>query len=165
LIEELGKGGESIIYRLLPYLPIEIVAKMPLTEDFKDLLMEDHLLKMISHKDYVCNVMEEIIEYNKEKSKIVGLISIVECAKNDLTKITDIWLNEEKAKVKIEHFSLHKLAYFGLKAMEAMCYLHRKNVYFGDMKPDNLLVFRDYKVKLGDLGISIKLPDDCPDSY
>jgi serine/threonine protein kinase len=44
--------------------------------------------------------------------------------------------------------------------MEAMSYLHSKNVYFGDMKPENLLVFRDYKVKLGDFGVSMKLPDD-----
>jgi nitrogen regulatory protein PII len=68
---------------------------MPITENkldyyqcYEDLLMEDHLLKMISHTDYVCNVIEEIIEYNKFKNKIVGLISIVECAKNDLVKLT-----------------------------------------------------------------------------
>jgi serine/threonine protein kinase len=48
--------------------------------------------------------------------------------------------------------------------MEAMSYLHSKNVYFGDMKPENLLVFRDYKVKLGDFGVSIKLPDDIKDT-
>lgn len=44
--------------------------------------------------------------------------------------------------------------------MEALDYLHSKNVYFGDMKPENLLVFRNYKVKLGDFGVSIKLPDN-----
>ena len=34
------------------------------------------------------------------------------------------------------------------------------SVYYGDMKPANVLVFRDYSVKLGDFGISIKLSED-----
>ena len=59
--------------------------------------MEDHLLKMISHNDYICQVMEEIIEFNNEKDQIVGLICIVECAKNDLSKIVKIWKNEHEA--------------------------------------------------------------------
>ena len=35
--------------------------------------------------------MEELIEYNAKTEKIVRLISIVECAKNDLKKIATIW--------------------------------------------------------------------------
>jgi hypothetical protein len=31
-IEKLGQGGESTIYRLIPYLPVEIIAKLPLIE-------------------------------------------------------------------------------------------------------------------------------------
>jgi serine/threonine protein kinase len=42
--------------------------------------------------------------------------------------------------------------------MEAMAYLHQNNIYYGDMKPENLLLFKDYKIKLGDLGISLKIP-------
>ena len=34
-------------------------------------------------------------------------------------------------------------------------------MYYGDMKASNLLVFRDQKVKVGDLGISIKLNSDA----
>ena len=33
---------------------------------FEGLLMEDHLLKMITNDEYICNVMEEIIEYNED---------------------------------------------------------------------------------------------------
>lgn len=40
--------------------------------------------------------------------------------------------------------------------MNALQYFHQKGIYYGDMKPQNLLVFRDQRVKLGDLGISIK---------
>ena len=44
--------------------------------------------------------------------------------------------------------------------MEALNYLHENNVYFGDMKPENLLIFKNYKVKLGDLGVSLKIPNN-----
>jgi serine/threonine protein kinase len=46
--------------------------------------------------------------------------------------------------------------------MEAMNYVHSKNVYFGGMKPQNLLVFRDYSVKIGDFGVSMKIPNSSP---
>lgn len=60
---------------------------------------------------------------------------------------------------RVEFYSVEKLAYFCLKAMEAIAYLHENNIYFGDMKPENMLVFKDYRLKLGDLGVSLKFPD------
>ena len=33
-------------------------------------------------------------------------------------------------------------------------YLHKKGVIFGDMKPQNLLVFKNNNIKFGDFGIS-----------
>lgn len=63
------------------------------SELFKDLLMEDGLLKMVKHKDYIADVLEEVLLYNKETKKIVGFISIVEQAKFDLKKIVSIWKN------------------------------------------------------------------------
>ena len=44
--------------------------------------------------------------------------------------------------------------------MLGVLYLHQKNIFYGDMKAPNLLVFRDQRVKLGDLGISVKLNED-----
>lgn len=46
------------------------------------------------------------------------------------------------------------------KALECIVYLHSKNIYYGDMKPHNLLIFKDYRVKIGDFGVSIKIPSD-----
>ena len=43
--------------------------------------------------------------------------------------------------------------------MKALDYLHSKNVYYGDMKPENVLIFKNYQVKLGDFGVSIKLQE------
>jgi serine/threonine protein kinase len=47
-----------------------------------------------------------------------------------------------------------------LKAIEALNYVHSQKVYYGDMKPQNLLVFRDMSIKLGDFGVSVKVPDN-----
>lgn len=41
--------------------------------------------------------------------------------------------------------------------MLAIEYLHKNNVYYGDMKPANILIFEDMSVKLGDFGCAMKL--------
>lgn len=51
---ELGKGGESLILRIEPFLPIEAVVKIPLISeegegDFDSLLLEDGYLRMAAH--------------------------------------------------------------------------------------------------------------------
>ena len=39
--------------------------------------------------------------------------------------------------------------------------MHERSLYYGDMKGPNLLIFRNQNVKLGDLGISVKMdPED-----
>jgi len=50
-----------------------------------------------------------------------------------------------------------------MKAIEALAYLHANDIYYGDMKPENLLLFKDYRIKLGDLGVSIKISNDASD--
>src|SRR5579875_3306431 len=97
--------------------------------------------------------------YNKQKDVVLGMVALIECAKNDLSKVIKIWQDKQKSDEKVEYFSEKKLAYFCIKAMEAMAYLHSNNIYFGDMKPENLLLFKDYRIKLGDLGVSMKIPD------
>lgn len=51
------------------------------------------------------------------------------------------------------------MVYICLQTLQGIAYLHKNGVYFGDMKPENLLVFRNMAIKLGDFGISMKLPD------
>jgi len=46
----------------------------------------------------------------------------------------------------------------------ALNYLHSIGVAYCDMKPQNLLVFRNERVKLGDFGICIKL-DPATEDY
>ena len=86
MVKLLGEGGQSRVYRIEPFLPLEIVAKIPKPDankiltnrEYMDLLLEDQLMKMVAHEDHVCQVLEEIIEYNENKDEIVSMISIVE---------------------------------------------------------------------------------------
>ena len=70
---------------------------------------------------------------------------------------------EEFQKKKIwiyEDFSEEKMIYITLRVMMAIQYLHSKNVVFMDLKPQNILIFRDWQVKLGDFGGAIRIRDD-----
>lgn len=166
----LGKGGEAVVFSVTPYLPMEVIAKVPLAKEgdcqvFADLLQENHLLKLLANKDYVCEVLEEVALYNSKHDKIIGMVALIESASNDLSKVIKTWKNEDLSFKRLEFFSENKLAYFCLKAMEAISFLHVNNVYFGDMKPENLLLFKDYRVKLGDFGVSMKIADNAtPDT-
>jgi serine/threonine protein kinase len=44
--------------------------------------------------------------------------------------------------------------------MQALEYLHSENIYYGDMKEANLLIFRDFSVKIGDFGVCIKMKEN-----
>lgn len=56
-----------------------------------------------------------------------------------------------------ENYSHEKIGFYFFQTLAALQFLHLNDFYYGDMKPANLLVFNDGRVKIGDLGISIKL--------
>ncbi len=41
--------------------------------------------------------------------------------------------------------------------MMSLVYLHTKGVFYGDMKPQNILIFKNQSVKLGDFGMSLEI--------
>ena len=64
----LGKGGENMIFRINPFIPLEVIAKVTLSEgSFNDILMENHFIRLAYHEDYICNVYEEVIAYSEEE--------------------------------------------------------------------------------------------------
>ena len=83
----------------------------------------------------MCKVHEEIIAYSQDQKKILFLVAIIESAENDLLNMCKVWGSEEKSEDKVDFFTPEKLEYICLKAMQALNYLHSKNIYYGDMKP------------------------------
>ena len=46
------------------------------------------------------------------------------------------------------------------RAAIAIDYIHSKNMCYSDLKKDNLLIFKDLNVKLGDFGFSQYFPEE-----
>jgi hypothetical protein len=65
-VKLLGKGGENMIFRVNSFLPVEIIAKVPLNQDsFSDLILEDQFIKLVYDPEFICKIIEEIILFNK----------------------------------------------------------------------------------------------------
>ena len=46
--------------------------------------------------------------------------------------------------------------FYSICTMEALDYLHSQRIYFGDMKPQNILIFKNMQVKLCDFGCAVR---------
>jgi serine/threonine protein kinase len=127
--------------------------------DYSGIMEESMALKLTPLESHICLVKEELIEYNPDTGMIICYCVVVERATNSLNKLIGIWGDaEERARMK-ENFSEEKIASIFYNSVYGLAFLHSKDIFYADMKPDNLLVFRDMQVKLGDLGITCKL--DC----
>lgn len=104
LIDEvsfLGKGGENMIFRINPFLPLEVIAKVTLSVgNLHDILTENHFIRLCENEEYICTVYEEVIAYSEEENKIKALVAIIGCAENDLFKMVEMWLDPKKAEDK-----------------------------------------------------------------
>ena len=68
-VEYLAAGGENVVFRMNPFVPVEVIAKATKSiESFNEILLENHFLRLAFNEKYVCKVFEEIVAYS-EKSK------------------------------------------------------------------------------------------------
>eukprot|EP00347_Sterkiella_histriomuscorum_P017952 403347355 len=168
-ISEIAKGGESIVYKL-DHLGIEeVVIKQSVTntnnkidEVIKQFILTNQMaetqqLKLLQSDKYIAKVKEEIIEYDGDNNIIKNYLVVVERARFSLRDLLKIWNNQELSDKFYEYYSPEKIAYYFYQAIQIMAYLHSRDIYYGDMKPHNLLVFKDQLIKIGDLGTTIKL--------
>ena len=68
---------------------------------------------------------------------------MIEKAQNDLAALYKTWKTPELRTKKRESYSTEKLAYYCFQSMKVINYLHLHNIYYGDVKPANFLVFRN----------------------
>eukprot|EP00347_Sterkiella_histriomuscorum_P010687 403375308 len=165
-LRELARGGEAVVYRVDHSGFDEVVAKCTLYKEndnnsdssnvFLDIISESQQLKLLSNKFYIAQVKEEIIHYDSLTYRIKQYVVIVERAQNTLWDLLNVWNDKVKSETNLEFYSPEKLAYYFYQMLCILEFLHQRQFFFGDMKPQNLLVFRDQLVKIGDLGISIK---------
>ncbi len=53
--------------------------------------MESHMIKLLKNKEFVVEILEEIIEYNEKDKTVFNYVVLVEQAQRDLRNIVDIW--------------------------------------------------------------------------
>lgn len=95
-VDFLAAGGENVVYRVNPFIPIEIIAKATLSKtEFNEIMLENHFLRLAHNDKYICKVLEEIIALSGETKKILYLIAIIESAENDLMTMAKVWCNPE----------------------------------------------------------------------
>ena len=103
--------------------------------------------------DGVIKVKEYLVEFNEEKGMITRFAAIIERAAGSLL---DIVKKQWSDPAQENGFTFIEFYYMWQSAIEAIGNLNlEQNVYYGDMKPANLLITRDRNVKIGDFGVSI----------
>lgn len=70
-------------------------------------------------------------------------VTIIERANFDLKNLTQIWGDKQKRSEYQDYFSAEKFTFYIFQAMKLIDYLHSVNIYYGDVKPANLLIFRN----------------------
>eukprot|EP00347_Sterkiella_histriomuscorum_P016124 403354395 len=164
-INLLAQGSEATVYRVEHQDVEEVVIKQQiqaLNENY-DMMLESSQLKILDNYNYIAQVKEEIIEIDTNTMQIQKYCVTVERARFTLEDLIQIWNDPQLSSKYFEFYSPEKLFYYFYQIVQILAFFHQNNVYYGDMKPENLLVFRNQLIKIGDLGISIKMNDDSPD--
>ncbi len=76
-VKELARGGEAVVYRIEHAGLDEVVAKCSLT-DINDIMEETQTLKLLKNDEFICEIKEEIIEYDTKTNEPLNYCVLVE---------------------------------------------------------------------------------------
>lgn len=142
----IGKGGFSIVYSSYLYGSSVAVKKFSLplssmhSEELRSILSEITIMNSLSHE----NILALKYFAFRPKPKKISFKLVTELMPSDLSK-------------KIESFppldnNIKKM--LALEIIRGLKYLHGKGIQHLDLKPQNILLTEQRKVKIGDFGIS-----------
>ena len=151
IIQLLGKGGFGQVFKVISKFNTKVYAmkKLDLVEiehKFKEkgiILTENEtkFLEMLPHP--------HIIKYYKSFKEGDFLYIITEYARNgDLKDFI------EAHKIFNKHIPEEEIWNIFLQSMEALEYIHRKDVIHRDIKPQNIFIDNNMVIKIGDFGTS-----------
>ncbi len=144
IIEKIGEGGMGIVYK----------AKCTLLNRFV-------AIKVL--KPELCDDTDFINRFKREANSIASLshqniVNIYDVGvDNDINFIVMEYIKGKTLKQIINEdgkLSLQKTLDISLQLSKSLGYAHRNNIIHRDIKPDNILITEDNKVKLMDFGIA-----------
>ncbi len=81
-----------------------------------EMLTESSLIKLLTNKEHVVQIFEEIIEVNKELNKVENYIVMAEQARKDVENVVKIWQDDKMSHKNLEYFTNEKLFYLIFKS-------------------------------------------------
>ena len=141
----IGISSLGIVYKILNkknnkyYILKRILLKK--IDDIEKSKNEANILKNINH--------ENIVKYYDSFEKNNSFYIIMEYCDN-----SDLWdfIKKYKKDGKLIHESI--IYIIVLDICKGLKEIHSKNLIHRDLKPENLFISKDYKIKIGDFGIS-----------
>ena len=144
-LEKIGEGTYGIVYKAKEKKTGKYVALKKIRPESENegipatTIREILLLKNLKHSTII-DLMEVI--HNEDKMYLV-----FEYIETDLKKLIDEFVVKNK---KFETFLIRKMAQ---QLCTAVCFCHSKNIFHRDLKPQNILVDKNFNIKLADFGL------------
>ena len=146
-IKFLGKGATSFVYEMISkdknvHYAVKTIF-FHINEDLNSNLKEIKLLKEFSHPNIV-----KIFDYHHWKSPPHQYLFLV----NELgNESLSSFLSKKKNLIELEFYEMVD------QLVEAVYECHQHNIVHFDIKPDNIIIFEEKKIKISDFGSAQKL--------
>ena len=150
IIKQLEEGGLSKVYKVQNKLDknFYIIKKIPIKsntpEELKSIENESLILKEIE-SEYIVKYIDSFIDNDHFN------IVMEYCDNKDLKSFINTHKNNNELINEEVIYNIILDICYGMKE------IHSKNLIHRDLKPENLFISKDYKIKIGDFGLSKQL--------
>ncbi|MBC7959400.1 MAG: serine/threonine protein kinase [Vallitaleaceae bacterium] len=149
ILDVLGRGGSSEVY-LAENIKMQTkwaIKKTSKSEDKINLLAEPNILKNLDHI-----YIPKIIDIEEDEQSFYIIEEFVE------------GINLKTYKMRHPVIEMNLILTWAIKLCDVLKYLHSKKphpIIYRDMKPENIMLMEDGKIKVIDFGIAREFKEDC----
>ena len=153
----LGSGNYGNVYKVLNKKDNKYYALKEISDFDENTKNEINILSHINHPNII-KYYESFIQNENSFSQKEKLYIVMEyCEKGDLRQLIKDYKDKNKK------ISQKKIILIILDICEGLKEIHRNNIIHRDLKPENIFISKNFKIKIGDFGISKKFQN--PNQY